>query len=55
MQVCKLMKQSVRHSKLKMLAFVLHYTFTETLYTNATTDVQYITTLKIITVPGEIL
>ena len=55
MQVCKLMKQSVRHSQLKMLVSVLHYTCRETQYTNTTTDVQYIMTLKNTTVPGEIL
>ena len=55
MQVYKLMKQSAHQSQLKMLASVLHYTFRETQYTNTTTDVQFIMTLKNITVPGETL
>ena len=55
-KVAKLMKQSVsHHSQLKMLASVLHYTFRETQYTNTTTDVQYIMTLKNITVREETL
>ena len=49
------MKQSVRHSQLKTLASVLHYTFREAQYTNITKDVQYITTLKNITVQEEML
>ena len=48
-------KQSAHQSQLKMLASVLHYTFMKTQYTNTTTDVQYITTLKSITVREGIL
>ena len=47
------MKQSVCHSQPKTPASVLHYTRRETQYKNTTTDVQYIMTLKNITVPGE--
>ena len=54
-QVCKLMKQSVHRSQPKMLVSVLPYTFRETQYTNTTTDVQFITTLKNITVRKETL
>ena len=46
-------KQSARQSQLKMLASVLRYTFRETQYTNISTGVQYITTLKDITVQEE--
>ena len=49
------MKQSVRHSQPKTFASVLRYTFREAQYTNTTTDVQYITTLKNITVREETL
>ena len=42
-------------SQLKMLASVLHHTCRETQYTNATTDVQHIMTLKNITVPEDTL
>ena len=47
--------QSAHQSQLKMLASVLCYTFREIVYTNISTDVQYITTLKHITVQEEIL
>ena len=48
-------KQIVRQSQLIMLASVLHYTFKEAHHTSANTDVQYITTLKNITVHEEML
>ena len=48
-------KQSAHLCQLKMLASVLCYTFREVQHTTFTTDVQYIMTLKNITVPGEIL
>ena len=48
-------KQLVCPSQSRMLVSVLHYTFTETQYINATTDVQYIMTLKNTTVPAETL
>ena len=48
-------KQSARQCQLRMLASVLHYTFREAQYTNTTTDVKFITTLKNITVQEEIL
>ena len=55
-QVCKLMKQSAHHSQPKMLASVQrYYTCREAQYTNTTIDVQFITTLKNITVREEIL
>ena len=50
MQVCKLRKQSACHSQPKTLVSVLRYTFREAQYTNTTTDVQFIMTLKNITV-----
>ena len=48
-------KQSIRLSLLRTLASVLHYTFREVQHTNISTDVQYIMTLKSITVREETL
>ena len=48
-------KQTACQSQLKMLASVLHYIFREAHHTSTNIDVQYITTLKNITVHEEIL
>ena len=47
--------QAAHHSQLKMLVFVLHYTLREAQFSNTTTDVQFIMTLKNITVREETL
>ena len=47
--------QSAHQNQLKMLASVLRYTCREAQHTNISTDVQYIMTLKNITVREETL